>query len=183
MNEFPKQHQRCGIAIAQGNALGRVAPRILDPRLIWSPERAAQVIPAAAWVASLVLLLLLPACTTAPGEHGSQPAYPLSIEQYDTLNIQVTRDVTEISFTNTTARTFGPSRLWLNGEYGRDLEPLEIGETITLDLRDFVNENGEPFRAGGFFAAEQPEVLVLAQLEVDNPRRLLGLIVVDGDAD
>ncbi len=134
---------------------------------------------------ALACLAMLPlaACTTGPGEHGSHPVYPRNLTQQDTLNIQVSRDVTRITFTNTTAHVFGPSRLWLNGSYGRDVEPIEIGETLTLDLNDFVNEHGEPFRAGGFFAAERPDVLVLAQLELRDPPRLLGLIVVDGTAD
>ena len=131
------------------------------------------------FAALLLCCFVLPACTSGPGDHGSHPLYPTHLAQAETLDIQVTRDATRITLTNTTARSFGASRLWLNGAYGRDLEPLEIGETVTLDLSEFVDENGEPFKAGGFFAAERPDTLVLAQLEVEG--RLLGLVVVQGE--
>src|SRR5690606_5666220 len=115
---------------------------------------------------ALACLAMLPlaACTTGPGEHGSHPVYPRNLTQQDTLNIQESHDVRRSTFTSPWDQVFGSSRRWPHGSYGSDVEPIEIDETLTLALNDFVNDHGELFRAGRFFAAERPDVLVLAQL-------------------
>ena len=53
---------------------------------------------------------------------------------------------------------------------------MPIGQTRRFDLREFVNEYGERFRAGGFFATERPDDVVLVQIE--HGGRLDGLLVV-----
>jgi hypothetical protein len=119
-------------------------------------------------------------------------AYPIASPRGEVVDIQVVRSGPMITATNTTARSFGPSTLWINMRFGGRIESWNAGETKTLDLRTFRDEFGEAFRAGGFFASETPSDLVLAQLETavqDEAGRqasgqagqeLLGLIVVRG---
>jgi hypothetical protein len=108
------------------------------------------------------------------------PEYPAELRQTTVLNIQVVRDDTDITMTNTTARAVGKARLWVNKWFSREIEGLAVGETVTLNLYDFRDPYGTQFRAGGFFATERPDRLVLAQLEPleVEPRELLGLVVV-----
>lgn len=129
-------------------------------------------------LACLVPTLLLGACASnaTPG-----PRFPDALRQAATIDVQVVRETTTIHFTNTSARAVGPSRLWLNRRYSRQIPPLGIGDSMELDLDQFVDEFGGRFRAGGFFAAEAPERLVQAQLEPLDPageRSLIGLVVV-----
>jgi len=110
--------------------------------------------------------------------------FPQHLPQEEVLDIQVIRGPeTTITLTNTTARSFGPSTLWLNGRFGRPIEGFVPGETLTLDLYDFRDEFGEVFRGGGFFATKRPEQVVHAQLEtlVDGESVLVGLVVVGQD--
>lgn len=92
--------------------------------------------------------------------------------------------------TNTTAMSFGPSRLWLNRRFSCPIEEWKVGQTLDLHLSVFVDEFGEEFRPGGFFAAENPDKIVHAQiesprldLEADGPLdfsgiSMFGLVVV-----
>ncbi len=100
---------------------------------------------------------------------------PSTLAQAEVLNIQVFRNVTDLELTNTTARSFGPSVIWVNERYSRPIDGLAIGESVDLPLRQFVDEYGDPFRAGGFFATRDPDALVLAQLESDGV--LYGLLL------
>jgi hypothetical protein len=106
-------------------------------------------------------------------DYAGAPPSPLA--QSEVLNIQVFRNVTDLELTNTTARSFGPSVLWINERYSRPIDGLAIGESLDLPLREFVDEFGDPFRAGGFFATRDPDPFVLAQLESDGV--LYGLLV------
>jgi len=113
--------------------------------------------------------------------------YPSHLRQGETLDIQVIREGTKIRLTNTTARPYGASRIWINRWFSHPLDGLEVGEEVTLSLYDFRDEFGDAFRGGGFFATEDPDAVVRAQLEmmeVDEEgsleRRLLGLVVVEG---
>jgi len=94
----------------------------------------------------------------------------------DTLNIQVVREGTGITITNTTASPIPPTTLWLNKWYSRPIDEVGIGETVRYDLREFRDAFSEPFRAGGFWATDEGDPLVTAHLEEGG--RLVGLIVV-----
>jgi hypothetical protein len=99
--------------------------------------------------------------------------------QDEVLDIQVARRSTKISMTNTTARSFPAGRLWINKGYSAPMPPLAVGETVELDLRVFVDEAGEPFRAGGFFATREGDLVVLAHLVIEG--RTYGLVVVENE--
>ena len=91
------------------------------------------------------------------------------------------REVTTLRMTNTTARTFGPGRLWLNQQYSIEVGEFRPGDTWALDLRTFVDEFGDVYRAGGFFAQRDPANVVLVEIEsgpADN-RELVGFVVVE----
>jgi hypothetical protein len=122
----------------------------------------------------------LAGCKSGSRVDAGFPEYPTDVRQTAVLNIQVVRDDTKITFTNTTARSIGRSRMWINGWYSHEIEGLRVGETLTLDLYDFRDTYSTQFRGGGFFATERPERVVLAQIEpLDvEPRELLGLVVV-----
>jgi hypothetical protein len=110
--------------------------------------------------------------------------FPVEMAQSETLDIQVIRrPETKVTVTNTTARSFGPSTLWLNGRFGRPIQGFAAGQTLTLDLYGFRDEFGEAFRAGGFFATKAPEKVMHAQLEtiVEGDSRMIGLVMIDQD--
>lgn len=109
--------------------------------------------------------------------------YPKETGRGATLDIQVVRRVSRIELTNTTARPFGPSTLWLNGRFSREIHGLDVGEHVAFSLREFRDEFGDEFRGGGFFASELSERLVLAEIETKQPDGtpvILGLVVVGG---
>lgn len=130
-----------------------------------------------------MLPLAAPACSTK-GALLSGDVYPRLMPRTEPSNIQLVRDGKRVRMTNTTARSFGTSRLWLNQWYAARIDGLPVAESVTLTLGDFRDEFGDPFRGGGFFAAEAPEKLVKAELEtdLDGERVLIPLIVV-GDTD
>ena len=116
-------------------------------------------------------------CSSAPSEIADGPVYP-AVAQSRVLDVQVFRDEVQIRLTNTSARTFGPCRMWLNQWYSRELSGLAAAETTTLSLAEFKDRYGRAFRAGGFFATERPDRVVLVQIE--EGAELVGLVVVGG---
>lgn len=132
-------------------------------------------------IAGLVALaVVLAGCAGRAEEIGQGPVYP-AVTQLRTLDVQVVRDGTRISLTNTTAQPLGPGLLWLNAWYSLPFDGLGIGQRVELNLGDFRDRYGEAFRSGGFFATDAGDVVVLAQLQTtDGPSEpvLLGLVVV-----
>jgi hypothetical protein len=128
---------------------------------------------------ALTALLLL--ATAGGGCAGKQrdivngPAYP-SAQQQSVVDMQVLRHGTTATLTNTTATTFTGARLWANQWYSRPLPSLKPGETITMELAEFKDRYGNGFRAGGFWAVDNPEKLVLMQIEQGD--KLTGLVVI-----
>jgi hypothetical protein len=136
----------------------------------WARRRGAALAGAAgaAWLAG---------CSVAPDLSRAGPAPPAATRaQTSVVDIQVFRDETVIRMTNTTARSLPAGRLWINAWYSREFGGLGVGESVSLDLSEFRDRFGEAFRAGGFFAADRPDTVVLAQLEAGE--EMIGLIVV-----
>ncbi|MCW5775853.1 MAG: hypothetical protein KIS87_05335 [Phycisphaeraceae bacterium] len=108
--------------------------------------------------------------------------YPATVEEIGNLDVQVARDGPIITMTNSTARSLGPSTLWINRRYSRPIGGFDVGQTLTLPLGQFRDEHGDRFRGGGFFATEQPDRIVMAELETtdDNRTVIYGLVVVGG---
>lgn len=114
--------------------------------------------------------------TAEPG-----PAYPETMPRGSTADIQVFRDVTVLRMTNTTASSYGPGRLWLNQAFSIDAGTLVPGQTWEFPLNQFVDEFGDVYRSGGFFAQRDPAAVVLVEME-DGPedqRKLVSFIVVE----
>lgn len=117
------------------------------------------------------------------------PHYPEKPLRAGVVDVQVARDGSDLSLTNTTASTLGPGRLWVNSWYSIDFPALAIGQSRTLDLYNFQDRYGTPFRGGGFFASERSDRVVLVELESsgssDNTKNpgtsMIGLVVVKGD--
>ncbi len=107
--------------------------------------------------------------------------YPEDIAQGEVFDVQVFREVTTLRFTNTTTRDFGPSVIWVNKRYSLPISGVASGETIELDLTTFVDEFGDVYRAGGFFAQRTPAPVVLVQIEtIENDSPVLhGFVVVE----
>ena len=142
---------------------------------------------ASRWAARMSRLALLPlaafvlAACHAPATIDERQPYPAELQQAATLDVQVVRDETHITMTNTTARDFGPSTLWLNQWYSREIEGFAPGQTLRLHLADFEDKFGDAFRAGGFFATDIPQQIALVQIESGPPgaRTLTGLVYVN----
>lgn len=109
---------------------------------------------------------------------GAGPEYPRTKVQSAVVDVQLARSEERVTLTNTSPRSFPAATLWLNAQYGSPVPELPAGRAITLDLSAFKNEYGESFRAGGFFATERPDTVVLAQLELED--ELIGMPVVKG---
>jgi len=116
-------------------------------------------------------MILHAGCASAEIRGGR--SYPAEIERLAPLDIQIFRDSgpRELRLTNTSAKAIGPSRLWLNAWYSARLEPIAVGETVSVHISRFRDEHGERIRGGGFFAARAAETIVLAEIETDEGMR------------
>lgn len=114
--------------------------------------------------------------TAEPG-----PAYPETLPRGRSADVQVFRDVVTLRMTNTTASSYGPGRLWLNQTFSIDAGTLEPGQTWEFQLASFVDEFGDVFRAGGFFAQRDPAAVVLVEIEngAEDGRELVSFVVVE----
>jgi hypothetical protein len=127
-----------------------------------------------------IVLIALGACHTSTTIIEGR-GYPTATVPGKTLDIQVVRKSTRIEFTNTTAQAIGPCTMWLNSRYSMKLDGLAVGQTRDLALRDFKDQWGDAFNAGGFFATELSERLAKAEIEPDGGTEMLGLVVVRGE--
>jgi hypothetical protein len=122
--------------------------------------------------------------STPPSATTDGPRYPAHLVQNEVLDVQVFREGTRMRLTNTSTRRIGRSMVWVNRRFGREIGGLDIAQTLEMDLREFVDEYGQPFRAGGFFAPEAPQPLVLVQVQpLDGDPGLFGLIVARGEGE
>lgn len=116
-------------------------------------------------------------------------AYPFDGPRGEVHDIQAFRSGTRLRLTNTTSTGFGPGRLWVNQRFSREIDGLAPGESADLNLYEFVDEFGDTFRAGGFFATRDPDHVVLVQLEArrldggDEDPAMHGLVLVRDDID
>lgn len=126
--------------------------------------------------AAIALTAQIAGCRTW-GEVEYAKEFPTNVQILETINIQVVREGTSLSLTNTTANAIPPSTLWLNKWFSRPLDRIEVGQTVRLNLRDFRDLYSEPFRAGGFWATDEGDPLVTAHIDWGDG--LVGLIVVN----
>jgi hypothetical protein len=133
--------------------------------------------------AAVVILagVLAGGCASTQDASLASPVYPAEKAQLRTLDIQVVRTETSIRLTNTTARAYGKSRLWINRWFCREIDSLGVGQTIELAQKSFRDQYGEAFRAGGFFATRKPQVVELVQMETADG--MLGLVAVGKETE
>ena len=127
----------------------------------------------------LLVLALAAGCSSSPDRIVQGTKYPTTAKHLASIDIQVFRRETEVEFTNTTARAFGPSTLWLNARFSHAIDGLAVGQSMRIPLKQFKDEFGDSFRGGGFFATERPDRLGLAEIQTGN--EIVGLVVVGGD--
>ena len=136
----------------------------------------------AAGLFGTLLLIGFAGCSASTATLHRERGYPVDAPKAAVLDVQVRRAGTGIVATNTSATSFGPCVLWINKSHRAALAGWKVGQTLTLDLENFRDEFGEPFRAGGFFSQEKPDAVVLAELEVEvqgaSTPTLLGLVAV-----
>lgn len=134
-------------------------------------------------VVTVLMMPLLGSCAALEEQTRATPgpAYPMTMPMGEVYDIQVFRDVGTMRFTNTSPRTFEPSRIWINQRFSRLFAGVAPGETVELPLIEFVDEYGDTFRAGGFFANRSPEALVLVQIESGEGESAVldGFVVVE----
>ncbi len=154
--------------------------------------KAIQRIPAAYFAPIILLgassaLATLSGCQLFSEKTYSTPGevYPDTIERGQVYDVQVFRQSTQLRLTNITTRDFGPSTIWLNQRYSSPIEGIASGETVDMDLKLFVDEFGETYRAGGFFSQRIPAPVVLCQIETDDGDGPImhGFIVVENSMD
>lgn len=126
------------------------------------------------WALGGIALVTLAGCRGGGGADYARPM-PDGLERGEVLNIQAFRNVTRLELTNTTARSFEGGTIWINQRYSRPIGDLGVGESLDLSLREFVDEHGDTFRAGGFFATRDPLPVVLAEFESEGV--LYGLLM------
>ena len=106
------------------------------------------------------------------------PHYPFDLHTTDTVDVQVFRDDTHITIVNSTASAWGPSRLWLNQRFSRAIDGLAPGQTLTLDLFSFWDEDGESYPGGGFLSSRPSMPVRLVELEFEPETPLVGFISI-----
>ncbi len=104
-------------------------------------------------------------------------SFPQQTPQTQVVDVQVFRDGPELTLVNATATTYREADLWINQRYVHPLPVLPAGGQVVLNLLDFRDDAGERFRGGGFFAAKEPDPVVMAQLELQDGT-LIGLITL-----
>lgn len=102
--------------------------------------------------------------------------FPNDLPQLRVVDVQVLREETEITMTNTSAESLPAGWLWINRWFSAPVDGLAVGQTRTLSLAEFRDEYGMAFRAGGFFATRAAERVVSAQYETEAG--LIGFIVI-----
>lgn len=135
--------------------------------------------------------MVMSACSSVPPVDYARP-YPKELPAGPTFDVQVFRRSKTLDFTNTTASPLGPGTIWLNRRFSLPIKkPIGVGQSVSLPLREFRDEFGDPFREGGFWASDTPDPVVLCQVEQDPPAGspedakpiIIGLVTVQSFAD
>ena len=132
--------------------------------------RAGRLKAVGAWTVAIAAAVLLCACQQGARVDAGLPVYPTTeqVKEGRVLDVQVVREETIISFSNTTAMELPAGRLWVNRWFSREFDGLAVGASTSMSLGEFKDPYGESFRAGGFFATQRPTKLSLVQLEHDG---------------
>ncbi len=132
-------------------------------------------------------VLGLAGCRSAPTPVDWAREYPIDLVRGPKpLDIQVFRNARTLEFSNTTAKVLPAGTLWINRRFALPFDGLSVGATFERRLTDFRDEFSDSFRAGGFFAREAPDTVVMVELETpaeQGPSSFDAFIVVKGTPD
>lgn len=128
-------------------------------------------------------LLLGAACFTGCNMPNYNPdlanrPYPFELHTANSIPVQVFRDGTSLEIVNSTDNGWDASIIWVNQQYAHDIDGLAPGEHVTLSLRNFRNDLGEQFNAGGIFRTRQPTPVRLVELQPGEGQPLVGFIAI-----
>jgi hypothetical protein len=90
--------------------------------------------------------------------------YPGLSEYGPDLDIIVTREGDAIRLTNRTARRYEGMQLWLNQQYVRQVDQINIGANPDMHLKTFINRHREPFPTGTFLQPDLARSVISAEL-------------------
>jgi hypothetical protein len=94
------------------------------------------------------------------------------------VDVQVFRDGSRIELINATPRGYEDFDLWVNQRFMRHVDSLGAGERLRLSLKEFYDERGERFGAGGIWRTFPPTPVRLVQIQTDEHSALVGLIAI-----
>lgn len=123
--------------------------------------------------ASLGLCLLLlagcsvqtkPSLTEKEIDRLAAMTYPVDAERGDDLDIIVVHDNDNLQLVNRTPNAYRGFTLWLNQQYARPIDTIDIGTDNRVDLRTAVNEHGQSYPVGSFLKPEKRMLLVQAEI-------------------
>jgi len=129
--------------------------------------------------------LLLPLFLGACNHQNFDPAkankpYPFELHTTNTVPIQVFRDGTSMEIVNSTDQHWEEATVWLNQQFSHPLPTLKAGARVVLDLKNFRDDIGQEFNAGGFFRLRQPSEVALVEIQVGEGQPLVGFIAIGG---
>ncbi len=104
--------------------------------------------------------------------------YPYELHTTETAQAEVFRDGTSISIVNATANSWMSPIIWVNQQYSMPVSELSAGQTLALDLRQFRDDLGETFPAGGLFATRKTMPVRLVELQAAPGEPLIGLVAI-----
>lgn len=103
-------------------------------------------------------------CSAPPVRLAERRHYPQKTPVAAPLEILVERQRHTFTLDNRSGRSFSKVQLWLNHEYGAELESIEPGLNGPIPFNRFFNEHGEAYPTGSFFQPERNRKLVLVDL-------------------
>lgn len=90
--------------------------------------------------------------------------YPAEAEYGEDLNVRVIRDRTLAQLINVEPQTISNKQLWVNQQWVRQVERIEVGANEPFALVTMINEHGEPFPVGRWLQPEIGQELNSAEL-------------------
>jgi hypothetical protein len=112
----------------------------------------------------------------------SRFTYPKDAPLGSDLDIQLVRTGREhFQLINRMARSYPPSKVWINREYVGELDTIKIGPDNYYDLKRFINKHGELYQVGALLQPEKSYPIVLAEYIDPATGKRCRMVVRSGD--
>ncbi len=125
---------------------------------------------AARWMFVICSVMLAAGCSTGPASPDHQTIayladleYPAEAPYGENLDIIAVKDGFHLRLVNRTAKVYYDLQLWLNQQYVREVDRIEIGDRNSFHLDTFINSHGESFPLGKLLTPEKAIPVVLAE--------------------